>query len=241
MIEHWGDEHDVWLLPSIQYGLSLEHAWAPGTMSLTVRLFSDLLLTICEQAITATPARNLLIVNGHGGNRGVLEGLIQEIRSAGVNICVTHPSAMSLVRSGSPTPEVHGGMAETSIMLAVAEHAVHLERLDDSYVPQNLAAETVRRIVTERGVTWAWTSDEPEIASQGIIGDARKANVGSAVGLSQVLSMNTDLSSRSSGHDDECREDRVELIRAVNAFWRTANYVSVSSSISARIACSGGR
>src|SRR5262245_37871311 len=36
IVERWGEEHDLWQLPAVPVGLSREHAWAPGTMSLTV-------------------------------------------------------------------------------------------------------------------------------------------------------------------------------------------------------------
>jgi len=36
IVARWGDEHDLWQLPVVPVGLSREHAWAPGTLSLTV-------------------------------------------------------------------------------------------------------------------------------------------------------------------------------------------------------------
>jgi creatinine amidohydrolase/Fe(II)-dependent formamide hydrolase-like protein len=105
VIARWGELHDIWLLPTIPYGLSMEHSWSPGTVSLTLRVFSDLMLTLCENIATTTPARNLLIINGHGGNRGALEALVYEIQSkASLNACVTHPSALSKVKSDSQLP-----------------------------------------------------------------------------------------------------------------------------------------
>ena len=39
------------------------------------------------------PTRNLAIVNGHGGNRGILEALMQDLRADfGLNVCVLHPA-----------------------------------------------------------------------------------------------------------------------------------------------------
>src|ERR1700674_3861611 len=36
IVERWGDDHDLWQLPPLAIGLSLEHAWAAGTLSLSV-------------------------------------------------------------------------------------------------------------------------------------------------------------------------------------------------------------
>ena len=34
LVERWGDEFDLWQLPTLALGLSREHDWAPGTLSL---------------------------------------------------------------------------------------------------------------------------------------------------------------------------------------------------------------
>jgi creatinine amidohydrolase len=174
----WHKEHDIWLLPTIPYGLSREHGWARGTISLTVRVFSELLLGLCEQIATTLRAKNLIIINGHGGNRGMLEVLIYEMEDRfGLNICVTHPSALASVRSGSHLPEVHGGMSETSIMLAIAPGEVRMDLIPDDYAADASASEAIRDTIISRGTSWPWRSNDPSIATLGIIGDARKANV----------------------------------------------------------------
>lgn len=176
-VARWGNAYDAWLLPAIPYGLSREHAWSAGTLSLPVETFTALVLAMCEQYTVGTPARNLLIVNGHGGNRGILEALVYELgHRFALNACVTHPTALSKVRSGSPLPEVHGGMSETSVMLALSPSDVYLERLPVGYAPELATGEAVRELILDRGVTWPWSSADPGIASNGIIGDARHAD-----------------------------------------------------------------
>jgi creatinine amidohydrolase/Fe(II)-dependent formamide hydrolase-like protein len=116
--------------PALPYGLSPEHDWSPGTITLPVRVLTDLIDAICGEYIRATPARNLLIVNGHGGNRGILEAVIYDLhRRHDVNVCVIHPSSLATVRADSKLPEVHAGLRETSVMLALAPEDVHLDRL----------------------------------------------------------------------------------------------------------------
>jgi creatinine amidohydrolase len=36
IVERWGETYDLWRLPSISVGLSREHDWAAGTLSLSV-------------------------------------------------------------------------------------------------------------------------------------------------------------------------------------------------------------
>lgn len=178
VITRWGDDYDVWLLPTIPFGISSEHAWSQGTVSLSIRTFSDVVLAACEAIAAATAAKNLLIINGHGGNRGVLETLVYEIEQrSSVRACVTHPTALSRVRSGSSLPEIHGGMSETSVMLALAPEEVHLERLPDSFNPAESVGEAIRAAILDRGVSWPWSSDDRTIASNGVIGDPRQATV----------------------------------------------------------------
>jgi creatinine amidohydrolase/Fe(II)-dependent formamide hydrolase-like protein len=135
-------------------------------------------LALCAELAAALPARNLLIVNGNGGNRGILEALLYEIgRDHGFNACVTHPTALSTVKSGSPLPEVHGGMSETSVMMALAPDVVHMELIPDTYAPESISPDAVRHLVLDRGTTWPWSSDDHAIASHGIIGHALRADV----------------------------------------------------------------
>ncbi len=50
---------------------------------------------LAREIARALPARNLLIVNGHGGNRGILEALGRELRGDfGLNLGALHLGAM---------------------------------------------------------------------------------------------------------------------------------------------------
>src|SRR5262245_62118786 len=79
LVARWGEAHDLWQLPAIPIGLSREHDWAAGTMSLSITTFTALLRDLAREIVRALPARNLAFVNGHGGNRGLLECLQHEL------------------------------------------------------------------------------------------------------------------------------------------------------------------
>lgn len=190
LVARYGDQHDMWRLPALPYGLSLEHAWTNGTVSLRAGLVTSLLDMIVGEYTRATPARRILIVNGHGGNRGILEAALYEIQAAhSVRVCAIHPSSLSTVKVESELPEVHAGMRETSVMLALAPQDVHIDRLQGTYAPDTSQREDIRRAILDRGATWPWSSGDKTIATAGIIGgDARKANadLGEAI-LSSAL------------------------------------------------------
>ncbi|MCX5321786.1 creatininase family protein [Streptomyces sp. NBC_00120] len=67
---HVAGRHDLWVVPAVPYGLSPEHAWSPGTITLTIPLYVSLIEALVAEYARATPARTVLIENGHGGNKG---------------------------------------------------------------------------------------------------------------------------------------------------------------------------
>ena len=73
LLERWGEAFDLWQLPTLSIGLSREHDWAAGTLSLSIHGFAAICATLRATIVRSLPARNLAIVNGHGGNRGILE------------------------------------------------------------------------------------------------------------------------------------------------------------------------
>src|SRR5207247_9103728 len=59
IVARWGDEFDLWQLPTVPVGLSREHDWAPGTLSLSIAGFVTLLRDLARDLVRALPARNL--------------------------------------------------------------------------------------------------------------------------------------------------------------------------------------
>jgi creatinine amidohydrolase len=174
LVARIGDDFDLWQLPTISVSLSREHEWAPGTMSFSVPAFTALIRETGQQIARAFPARNLLIVNGHGGNRGILEPLIQDLRhDFGLNSCVVHPLTLSKIDVDAIVPDVHGARAETSMMLALAPQLVRRDMV--AKLKQKPDGGTIRRTVLESGVTWPWSSSDKRIADQGVIGDIAEA------------------------------------------------------------------
>ncbi len=175
IIACWGTELDLWLLPTISISLSPEHDWAAGTLSLTIGTFVGLLKDVAREIVRAVPSRNILIVNGHGGNRGILENLIRELQSElGVNICVIHPFDFSKATTQIAHFDVHGGKNETSVMLELAPHLVRHD-----LIPSLAGAtdtDAMAAMIFERGASFPWRTDDPRLAVNGVIGDAQGAS-----------------------------------------------------------------
>jgi creatinine amidohydrolase len=174
IVERWGETYDLWQLPPITMGLSREHDWAAGTLSLSVGAMTTMLRELCREIARAIPARNLLIVNGHGGNRGLLEVLGRELRGDfGLNNVALHLGALISPMADAGVPEIHAGRDETSVMLALAPDLVHRERIGEVNNPPE--GGVVRAAILDPAVSWPWSSNDERMADQGVIGDPRHA------------------------------------------------------------------
>lgn len=170
----FGEAFDLWQLPPLPLGLSREHAWTAGTLSLSVTGMTALLREVAGEIARSLPARNLMIVNGHGGNRGILEVLGYEFKADfGLNVCALHTGALMSPVPAAGLPEIHAGKDETSLMLAVAPDRVRHERIAGPGNPVSDAE--VRTTILDPGVSWPWSSGDSRIADRGVIGDATGA------------------------------------------------------------------
>ena len=59
LLQRWGAEFDLWQLPTLSIGLSREHDWAAGTLSLSIHGFAAYLRDLAGAIERALPARNL--------------------------------------------------------------------------------------------------------------------------------------------------------------------------------------
>ena len=173
LVARWGETYDLWQLPVVPIGLSREHDWARGTLSLSIQTFTALLRDLACDIVRALPARNLVFVNGHGGNRGLLECLQHELAGDfGLNCCIIHPFDLAAHDEDPAQSDVHGGKNETSVMLALAPEVV---RRDLIAPPVPSDPQAVRSLIFDRGASWPWRTDDPRLARDGVIGDASAA------------------------------------------------------------------
>jgi len=173
-VEEVGDELDVWLLPTLEYTKSNEHAWSPGTVWLSATTLLAVLDDI-GRCIATTPAQRLVFFNGHGGNSALLNVANREIRLAhGLMTFLTHPGVPPDQGGASAVDEmgmgVHGGSDETALMLHIAPHLVHMQEAQRR-VPEALAANEYVRFGGR--VSFGWMSND--FFPDGYIGDPTSA------------------------------------------------------------------
>ncbi|MFM8267025.1 MAG: creatininase family protein [Ilumatobacteraceae bacterium] len=174
-VDRVGDEFDVWLLPTLDYTKSNEHAWSPGTVWLSA---TTLLLVLDDlgRCIALTGAQRLVFLNGHGGNSSLGSVANRDLRLAhGLMTFLAHPGVPPDQGGESAANElgmgVHGGHDETSLMLHLVPHLVDMAKAERR-VPEGLADNTYVRFGGQ--VSFGWLSND--FHPDGYIGDPTGAN-----------------------------------------------------------------
>jgi creatinine amidohydrolase len=170
-----GDDLDVWLLPTLDYTKSNEHAWSPGTVWLSATTLLAVLDDI-GRCVAHTGARKLVFFNGHGGNSALVNVANRELRLRhGLMTFLAHPGVPPDQGGISAQHElgmgVHGGHDETSLMLHLAPQLVRPE-LGARRVPEHLADNAYVRFGGR--VSFGWLSDD--LFDDGYIGDPTLAS-----------------------------------------------------------------
>ena len=165
-----GDELDLWLLPTLAYTKSNEHARFAGSMWLS----ADTMLRVLDdigRCVAMLPTRKLVFLNAHGGNSALLQVANRDLRLAhGLTTFTTHPGVPADQGGSSPPSElgmgIHGGTDETSLMLHLRPDLVDMTAATRN-VPEGLAQNRYVRFGGR--VSFGWLSSD--FGPDGHIGD----------------------------------------------------------------------
>ena len=171
------DDLDVLVLPVQAVGKSNEHLAFPGTLTLSAETLIRAWTEIGE-SVHRAGCRKLVIVNSHGGNVPVIDIVARELRvRLGMLAVVT-----AWHRLGYPeglfSPDelrhgIHGGEAETAMMLTFRPLAVRMEKAGN-FVPRTVAMAAEHRwLGAAPPAAFAWMSQDLHPA--GAMGDAASA------------------------------------------------------------------
>lgn len=171
-----GNEVDLWLLPTLSFSKSDEHAWSPGTLWLAgdtlTRVLSDL-----ARCVASTGARRFVFLNGHGGNSSLLVTACRNIRlEYGLLTFLVHPFVPPA--AGGPSTEeelgfgIHGGLQETALFAHLRPDEVDMDQARRN-VPEWMADNCSVRFGGP--VQFGWTSRD--FGPDGHIGDPTGATV----------------------------------------------------------------
>jgi len=164
---------NVWLLPPLAYGKSNEHLGFAGTMSLSASTLQAVISDIAD-SVHQSGFRRLLLFNTHGGNADLCHVAAREIRArTGLMVFYVSPGgfrpASGLISSEEQEFGIHGGDAETSMVMAIKPGWVQNDMLAEE-MPD---LSGCRFLTLESGIRFAWVMSD--ISESGIAGDATRA------------------------------------------------------------------
>lgn len=190
LMRRCGERLDLWLLPSLAYTKSNEHAWAPGTVWLSAETMLSVLDDV-GRSLAHTGAKKVVFLNAHGGNSALLQVVCRDLRlKYGFSTFLAQPF-LSTDGGNEFGMTIHGGHDETSMLLAIRPDLVDVTKAVRA-VPEHLARN--RHVKWGGSVSFGWLSSDFEDAPQpgqlpiGVIGDGTRASAehGAAV-WEQVL------------------------------------------------------
>ena len=183
------DDLDIRILPVQAVGKSNEHLHAPGTLTLTaetaLKAWVEIGLSVARAGV-----RKLVIVNSHGGNLDLVSIVTRELRVRAGMLAVRcqwgafgHPEGMLSDRER--TYGIHGGDAETSLMLHFRPELVRMERARD-FVSTAEAMGNFRWLRPTGSVAYGWIAKD--LNRDGTVGDASAATAekGAAIAAHQA-------------------------------------------------------
>ena len=182
----------VWMLPPQSIGFSPEHCGFPGTLSISAPVLIGLITDIGEQ-IASMGFKRLIFFNAHGGQIGLLQTVSRELRikypSLAVLPCFLW-NGVSELEKLIPQKEVeeglHAALAETSLMLHMAQNLVGPERPNEGENHQKEKGMPVPQGWSLEGASpCAWLTED--ISNTGVIGDSRGSNAVLGGELEKVL------------------------------------------------------
>ena len=164
-------ELDLLVLPTLCYGLSTEHVWAPGTVSLSPSTLLALLYDIGD-SVARAGAQRLVFLNTHGGNTHLLRVAARGIR-ARRHLYTFLVQGWAVAEPGVPPPDpreeglgIHGSMAETSVLLHLRPDLVDMSKAHRS-VPSWVNDQESLSLIG--GHEFAWLSSD--FGPSGVVGD----------------------------------------------------------------------
>jgi creatinine amidohydrolase len=172
------DDLPVLVLPLQSIGVSGEHSEYPGTLTLSaesaIRAWTEI-----GDSVARAGCRKLIVVNSHGGNVAAIEAATLNLRKRWKMLAINaswrrlgYPERLFSAREA--THGVHGGDAETSLILAFRPETVHMERACDFAS----AAESMERdfalLRAKPPLGFAWMASD--LNSEGAVGEADKAS-----------------------------------------------------------------
>jgi creatinine amidohydrolase len=150
-----------YVLPGIPYGVSFEHR-PFFNISISNDVLSVLLSQVCI-SLGENGFNQIIILNGHRGNMGVLQYIPQIVERNNPKVNVFGINYWHLIEREFD----HGGFVETSLMLAIEPKLVQMQNAKRGYLNKKRLNSTY--------TTFLSNTSSFKITRNGVLGDPRKA------------------------------------------------------------------
>jgi creatinine amidohydrolase len=165
-------------LPLQPVGISTEHVDYPGTLTLPSEVALKTWMALGE-SVARAGIRKFVMVTSHGGNSAAMTLVAQELRAQHGLLAVTTSwsrltAAETLFAAEEVRHGIHGGAAETSIMLARHDPLVRKEAIANFRSAAIAIAKNHRWLSTRRPAPFAWQTQD--LHPSGAVGDATQAS-----------------------------------------------------------------
>ncbi len=180
----------VTALPMQSVGKSEEHVAYPGTLMLSARTLTDMLVELGE-CVARAGVRRLLLLNSHGGQPQILDIVARTLRrTRGMFVVNASWGSLGLPEGMFDAAErrfgIHGGEIETSLMLHLRPELVQMQHARDFRSAARDLAAHCELLEAEGRIGFGWLTQDLHPA--GACGNAAAATAakGRAVAEHQV-------------------------------------------------------
>jgi creatinine amidohydrolase len=171
--------HDmpVLFLPVQAIGKSNEHIEFPGTLTFSLETVARAWIEIGD-SVARTGCRKLIVINSHGGNVPVIGAVVRELRVRHRMLAVqaawhTLGYPEGLFSAEERAHGIHGGDAETSLMLAFRPELVRMGEARNFVSAAVAIEEEFKRLRVTQPIGIGWMSSD--LNELGAVGDAANA------------------------------------------------------------------
>jgi creatinine amidohydrolase len=171
------DDMPVLILPIQAVGKSNEHIEYPGTLTFSLETITRAWTEIGE-SVVRTGCRKLIFMNSHGGNVPVIDVVARELRVRHRMLAVHgawhrlgYPA--ELFSAQERVHGIHGGEAETSLMLAFRPKTVRMSEAQNFVSAAIGIEQEFRQLRVTQPIGFGWMASD--LHPLGTAGDASRA------------------------------------------------------------------
>jgi creatinine amidohydrolase len=167
----------VLILPIQAIGKSSEHIEYPGTLTFSLETVTRAWTEIGE-SVARTGCRKLIFMNSHGGNVPVIDAVARELRMR-CRMLAVHAAwhrlgyPMDLFSPQERAHGIHGGEAETSLMLTFRPRTVRMSEAQNFVSAAIGIEQEFRQLRVTQPIGFGWMASD--LHPLGTAGDASKA------------------------------------------------------------------